>query len=189
MQELIIRKGRPLTKEMRSPYEMGCYDLLDSLGIEYHRIDHEPADSMELCREIDKVLGTEMCKNLFLANRQMTDFYLLMTVGDKPFKTKYLSSQLGVSRLSFAKDDKMWEYLKIHPGAVSVMGLMNDTEKHVKLIVDSDIMKQEYIGCHPCVSTTSMRIKASDIFEKFLSHTGHSVTVVDLPNEEEISQL
>lgn len=183
MEELVIKKGRPMTREMRVVYEMNCYDLLDSLGIEFDRIDHEPADNMELCRAIDEALGARICKNLFLCNRQMTNFYLLMTTGDKPFKTKNLSAQLGVARLSFAGEEKMWEYLKIRPGAVSVLGLMNDTDKRVRLIVDKDVLEGEYIGCHPCVSTTSLRVKTKDIFEKFIQATGHEMTVVDLPFE------
>ena len=185
MDELIIRHGRPITKEMRFIYEMNCYDMLDELGIEFDRIDHAPADNMELCRAIDEALGAEICKNLFLCNRQMTDFYLLMTPGDKPFKTKNLSSQLGVARLSFASEEKMWEYLKIRPGAVSVLGLMNDTDKHVRLIVDKDILNGEYIGCHPCVSTTSLRIKTEDVFGKFIKAVGHEMTVVELPWEND----
>ena len=138
---------------------------------------------MEICREIDKVLGATICKNLFLCNRQQTVFYLLMMPGDNPFKTKELSSQINSSRLSFATPAHMLEYLDIKPGAVSVMGLMNDREKVVNLLVDEDVLKGEYVGCHPCVNTSSLRIRTDDLFEHYLPSTGHTMTVVKLIGE------
>lgn len=182
--ELFLAKGRPLTKEMRLAEEMNCYDFLDDIGVEYYRIDHEPAENMELCRKIDEAMGAKMCKNLFLANRQMTDFYLLMMPGDKPFKTKELSKQLGVARLSFGGEDKMYEYLRIRPGAVSVLGLMNDTENNVRLIVDEDLLGDGYIGCHPCVCTSSLKLKTSDVFGIISEKLAHPYTVVKLGQEE-----
>ncbi len=184
MSELMLVKGRPITREYRFPEELACYDLLDELNVEYYRVDHEPAENMELCRKIDEVMGASMCKNLFLCNRQMTDHYLLMMPADKPFKTKLLSKQLGVARLSFASAEKMQEYLCIKPGAVSVMGLMNDKESNVRLIVDKDLLKCEYIGCHPCVCTSSLRIKTSDIFDVLLPHISHSATFIELEETE-----
>ena len=148
-----LYKGRPEDIIGREEREVRVYDLLDSLGIEYFRTDHEHADTMEECNRIDAVLDVVICKNLFLCNRQKTDFYLLMMPGDKPFKTKELSSQINSARLSFASPDAMLEYLDIKPGAVSVMGLMNDKDNHVKLLVDEDVLKDQYVGCHPCVNT------------------------------------
>ncbi len=184
MNELFLAKGRPITKEMRLAEEMNCYDFLDQIGVEYYRIDHEPAENMELCRRIDETMGAQMCKNLFLCNRQMTDFYLLMMPGDKPFKTKQLSKQLGVSRLSFGNAEKMYEYLKIRPGAVSVLGLMNDTENNVRLLVDEDLLQSEYIGCHPCVCTSSLKLKTCDVFGIIAERLDHGVTVVRLGDED-----
>lgn len=142
--------------------------------------------TMEACEEIDRTLsegvekGVAICKNLFLCNRQATDFYLLLIPGDKPFKTKYLSAQIGSSRLSFAKPEYMEQYLDITPGSVSVLGLMNDTDHKVNLVFDGDILRSEYIGCHPCMNTSSLKIKTSDILEKFLPYTGHTWTSVEL---------
>lgn len=178
-----LHEGRPLTNEGREEREIRVYDLLDKLGIKYLRTDHGRADTMEACYEIDKVLDATICKNLFLCNRQKTQFYLLMMPGDKPFKTKEITSQLGCSRLSFASEDDMVKYLDIHPGAVSVMGLMNDTENRVQLVVDSDILKGEYIGCHPCVCTSSMKIKTADIMDVFLKAVEHEKIVVELVGE------
>lgn len=176
-------KGRPQNMEGRLSREVRVYDLLDSLGIEYLRTDHAQADTMEACNEIDKVLEVLICKNLFLCNRQKTKYYLLMMPGDKPFKTKELSSQINSARLSFASAEAMEEYLDILPGSVSVMGLMNDKENAVTLLVDEDVLEGEYVGCHPCVNTSSLKIKTEDIFDKFLKAVGHTATVVHLSGE------
>ena len=173
-------KGRPESAEGRLPKEMRVYDLLDSLGVEYERIDHEPAMTMEVCAEIDLVLDATICKNLFLCNRQETDFYLLMMPGDKPFKTKELSAQIGSSRLSFAKPDFMERFLDIKPGAVSVMGLMNDKDMNVRLLIDEDVLTGEYFGCHPCVNTSSLKIKTEDLINKILPTVKHTYSTVKL---------
>ena len=179
-----IYEGRPESVEGRLPREVRVYDFLDELGIDYKRVDHETASTMEACEEIYRALGTLMCKNLFLCNRQKTKFYLLMMPGDKKFKTKELSSQINSSRLSFADAEDMLNYLDIEPGAVSVMGLMNDKEHTVQLLVDEDVKKGEYLGCHPCVCTSSMKIKTKDIFEKFLPAVGHEPEIVHLVGED-----
>ena len=176
--------GRPENTEGRLPREVRTYDLLDSLGIAYQRTDHERADNMEACNTIDAVLGVVICKNLFLCNRQKTVFYLLMMPGDKKFRTKELSSQINSARLSFADPEDMLKYLDIEPGAVSIMGLMNDTGHDVQLLVDEDVLKGEYIGCHPCVCTSSLKIRTQDILEKFLPATGHTVRTVRLLGED-----
>ncbi len=180
-----LMKGRPENTSGRLEKEIKVYDLLDSLEIEYERTDHDEANTMEACNEIDKVLDVIICKNLFLCNRQETQFYLLMMPGDKPFKTKDLSKQIGSARLSFGKEKYMEEYLNIRPGAVSVMGLMNDKEHHVQLLLDQPVAESEYLGCHPCVSTSSLKMKTKDILEKFLPAVGHEPIVVDLPLQDE----
>lgn len=178
-----LYKGRPEDLSGREEREVRVYDLLDSLGIEYFRTDHEHADTMEACNRIDAVLEVVICKNLFLCNRQKTDFYLLMMPGDKPFKTKELSSQINSARLSFASPEAMLEYLDIKPGAVSVMGLMNDKDNHVKLLVDEDVLNDEYVGCHPCVNTSSLKLKTEDVFGKYLTAVNHTATTVVLKGE------
>lgn len=176
--------GRPESTEGRLPREVRTYDVLDRLGIPYQRTDHERADNMEACNEIDAVLGVVICKNLFLCNRQKTAFYLLMMPGDKKFKTKELSGQIGSARLSFAEPEDMLKYLDIEPGAVSIMGLMNDRSRAVHLLIDEDVLKHEYIGCHPCVCTSSLKIRTEDILEKFLPFTGHTLRTVKLLGED-----
>ena len=176
-------KGRPETNEGRLEKEIRCYDLLDKLGVEYQRIDHEAAMTMEACVEIDKVLDATICKNLLLCNRQNTAFYLLMIPGDKVFKTSVLSKEIGSSRLSFAKPEYMLEYLDITPGSVSVLGLMNDHDHHVELLVDADVLKGEYFGCHPCINTSSLRLKTADLMEKIIPAMDHPARIVTLPQE------
>ena len=175
--------GRPEDISGRLPREVRTYDFLDGLGIEYIRTDHGLANNMEACYEIDAVLSVVICKNLFLCNRQKTRFYLLMMPGDKKFLTRELSSQINSSRLSFAGPEDMLGLLDIEPGAVSIMGLMNDKDHRVQLLIDEDVLKDEYLGCHPCVCTSSLKIRTKDVIEKFLPATGHDYQTVCLKGE------
>jgi len=177
---MILLNGRPSDCDGRLEKEIRTYDFLDSLNIEYQRVDHEEAMTMEVCEAIDVALGATICKNLFLCNRQETAFYLLMMPADKPFKTKDLSAQINSSRLSFANEKHMLEYLDITPGSVSVLGLMNDKENKVKLLIDSDILKDEYIGCHPCINTSSIRIRTEDMINKVIPALENEVQQVNL---------
>lgn len=195
---LTIYKGRPEDVSNREPREVRVYDLLDSLGIEYDRLDHEPAMTMEVCAEIDtaferttlenfksdmaddKAKHAIICKNLFLCNRQKTKFYLLMIPGDKKFLTKDLSQQINSARLSFADGEAMQKYLDVMPGSVSVMGLMNDADNTVQLLIDSDVLQSDYVGCHPCMNTSSLRMKVKDLTEKVLPAIHHEPVIVTL---------
>ena len=177
-------KGRPIDVTDRLDKEIRTYDLLDSLGIEYERVDHEAAETMEACAEIDVLLEPAViCKNLFLCNSQKTRFYLLAIRGDKKFKTKEISHQINSPRLSFASPEFMEKYLDITPGSVSVLGLMNDIKNNVKLIVDEDVLKEDYFACHPCINTSSLRLKTEDVFGKFLEAIHHDYIVVTLGND------
>lgn len=175
-----LQKGRPADTAGRLEKEIRTYDLLDRLGEEYERIDHEPAMTMEDCKEVDQLLEAVICKNLFLCNRQKTAFYLLMIPDTKVFHTKDLSAQIGSARLSFAKPEYMEEFLDITPGSVSVMGLMNDKEHRVQLLIDEDVLDGEYIGCHPCINTSSIRFKVKDLIEKVIPAMGHDFVKVKL---------
>ena len=181
-----LQKGRPENTDNRLDKEIRVYDFLDKLGIQYQRIDHEAAMTMEACEEIDRALGdnTTICKNLFLCNRQETDFYLLLMPGDKPFKTKDLSAQIHSARLSFAKPEYMEKYLDITPGSVSVLGLMNDSEKKVQLLIDEDVMKELYFGCHPCINTSSLKFTTEDLMQKIIPALEHEPVTVTLPVPE-----
>ncbi len=195
---LTIYKGKPTDTTGRQERELRVYELLDSIGVEYDRLDHEAAMTMEVCAEINAAFGRMtleefnaedniertkhaiICKNLFLCNRQRTKFYLLMIPGDKKFLTKNLSAQINSARLSFAGEEDMLRYLDITPGSVSVMGLMNDSENSVQLLIDSDVLQSEYVGCHPCINTSSLRMKTKDLIEKILPAIHHEPVVVSL---------
>ncbi len=178
-----LENGRPASCEGRLEKEIKVYDLLDSLGISYQRIDHEAAYTMEACEAIDRVLEATICKNLFLCNRQKTNYYLLMIPGDKVFKTKELSHQIGSARLSFGTPEAMEELLDVTPGSATIMGLMNDPDNKVQLLVDENVLKGEYLGCHPCVNTSSLRLKTADVFGPILAAMHHNMITVKLTGE------
>ena len=182
---MILENGRPHSAEGRLDKEMRAYDFLDSLGIEYGRIDHEAAMTMEVCEDIDRALHATICKNLFLCNRQATEFYLLLMPANKPFKTKFLSKELCVSRLSFADGRFMEELLDITPGSLSPLGLYNDLDRAVNLVIDDELKGQEYIGMHPCINTSTLKIKAEDLLDRILPATKHTYRFVTLPRYEE----
>ena len=177
---LELKNGHPEDVSNRLEKEIRCYDFLDNLNVQYQRVDHDAADTMEICEEIDKTLGAVICKNLFLCNRQETVFYLLMIPADKVFKTKDISAQIGSSRLSFANADHMLKYLDITPGSVSVLGLMNDKENDVMLLIDEDVLNDEYFGCHPCINTSSLKIKTADLIDKIIPALKHNFIKVKL---------
>ena len=177
-----LQKGRPENTDNRLDKEIRVYDFLDKLGIQYQRIDHEAAMTMEACEEIDRALGdnTTICKNLFLCNRQKTTFYLLCMPPDKPFHTKDLSAQINSSRLSFAPEESLWELLRCHPGSATILGLANDTEHRVRLLIDREVYDAPFFSCHPCICTSTLKLKTADVLEKLLPHTGHTPVIVDL---------
>ena len=183
LDQITLAVGAPAELAARDPRERRCYEFLDRLGVSYRRADHAPAATMELCREIETSLGCPICKNLLLTNRQQTDFYLLLMEGDKVFKTKYLSKALGCARLSFATDEQMEQLVDITPGSLSVLGLMNDPEKRVRLVIDRPVLEQPEIGFHPCLNTSTLAVSMTDFREKLLPALGHEATVVELPVE------
>ena len=176
--------GRPENCTERLEKEVRVYDLLDSLGIAYQRIDHEAAMTMEACAAVEEVLDATICKNLLLCNRQCTAFYMLMIPGNKVFKTSILSKKIGSSRLSFAAAEYMEQFLDITPGSLSVLGLMNDRENRVQLLIDADVLKGEYFGCHPCINTSSLRLRTADLLEKILPAVHHEPIIVELETPE-----
>ena len=196
--KLTIYKGRPGNITGRQEREVRVYDLLDSIGVDYDRLDHAPAMTMEVCDAVNAAFGRMtleefkaedsndrtkhaiICKNLFLCNRQKTKFYLLMIPGDKKFLTKNLSAQINSSRLSFAGEEDMQKFLDVTPGSVSVLGLMNDHGHIVQLLIDSDVLQSEYVGCHPCINTSSLRMKTKDLMEKVIPALQHEPAIVNL---------
>lgn len=176
-------QGRPEDCSGREAREVAVYDLLDSLKVDYERVDHEAVMTMEGCQAIDRALDVVMCKNLFLCNRQKTQFYLLLMPADKPFKTKEFSAKMGCARVSFANEEAMEAYLGLRPGAVTVLGLMNDRDNHVQLVIDRDVINSPYLGCHPCVNTSSLKISVQDLLDKILPEVHHEYTILELTGE------
>lgn len=166
--------------DQRQPKETAVYDLLEKLKMPFVRLDHDAAGHIEGCREVGRILGIDIWKNLFLCNRQKTDFYLLSMPGEKAFHTKDITGQLGCSRLSFAAPEPMERFLNVTPGSVSVLALMNDTGRRVRLLLDRDLLNKEYFGCHPCLNTTSLKIRTEDLLQKFLPYVGHEPTFLTL---------
>jgi len=175
-----VYKGRPQDSAGRLDKEIRVYNLLDELGIEYFRIDHEPLETMEACRGVDEALEVTICKNLFLCNSQKTNFYLLIMPGYKKFMTKDLSKQIGSARLSFGPSEYMERFLDISPGSVSIMGLMNDKDNQVRLLIDEEILKETFFACHPCINTSSIRFSTVDLLNKVIPAMGHEPTFVNL---------
>ena len=178
-----IYDGRPESDKGRDRVELECYDFLDALGVKYCRIDHEPTDTMESCREVKSLLGLTVCKNLFLTNRSGKEMYLLLMPGEKSFRTSVVSKLIGTSRLSFGKPELMEKMIHTKPGSASVLGLMYDKEGLVKLVIDRQTISQEYFGCHPCKNTSSIRMRTEDLLEKVLPGTGHEPMIIDIPME------
>ena len=176
--DTVCHSGRP--SDPRSAKETACYDLLDSLGIAYERVDHDAAMTMELCHAAEGVLHISICKNLFLCNRQKTNFYLLCMPPHKAFHTKDLSHQIGSARLSFAPEEQLWDLLHCTPGSATILGLMNDDKNRVQLLIDKETYEAEYFSCHPCLCTSTIKLKTSDVKNMLLPKVHHEPIVVEL---------
>lgn len=173
-----IYTTRPTDERLEK--ENRVYDLLEELNIPFIRIDHDAMNTIDECQDVDKFLGVEICKNLFLCNSQKTKFYLLMMPGHKKFVTRDFCKQINSSRLSFAPPEYMETYLDLTPGSASILGLMNDHEHHVQLVMDQEVVDQPLIGCHPCINTSRLTLSTNDVLNKFLPYTNHDVLYVNL---------
>ncbi len=175
-----VFSGRPESADGRLEKELAVYDFLDSLGISYERVDHPPADTIEDCLEVEKVIGVGICKNLFVCNRTKTEYYMIMMSGHKSFRTAEVSKKLGTSRLSFASAEDMEKLLGVTPGSVTVMALKNESARRVQLVIDRDIINGDYIRCHPCINTSTLKIKTEDLLRVFLMKVGHTPRIIDI---------
>ena len=102
---------------------------------------------------------------------------------EKEVRTYDLLDKLGIARLSFASPEDMEQYLDCTPGSSSIMGLANDTENKVQLLMDEDVKAGEYLGCHPCINTSSLKLRTADVLEKFLPAVHHAPIFVHLTGE------
>lgn len=160
--------------------EQQVYDVLDELQIAYIKTSHEPAATMEACLALEAVIQAKICKNLFLCNRQKTNFYLLLMPGDKPFKTKDISKQINSARLSFGSDEDLLELLNLTPGSCTIFGLLFDKQHTVQLLIDKDVLKEERFGCHPCINTSTIGLYTNDLVNKIIPYLGHNFIEVTL---------
>ena len=174
-----LYKGRPVDIENRQDKEKRCYDFLDGLGVEYEVVDHDEASDMEKCKEIEGALEVKICKNIVLCNRQETRFFLFMMPGDKKYVTKDISKKLDMSRLSFAKENYLKEFLDVTPGSVSVLGLLNDKDNRVELVIDKDVIQADFIRCHPCENTSTLKISTEDFLNKIIPALGKEAKIID----------
>ncbi len=165
-----------------SEKEKQVLEKLTALGIPYAGVTHTHADTIADCHAVEAALGAPICKNLFLCNAQKTAYYLLILPGDKVFKTKYLSKQINSARLSFGDAGAMERLLGCTPGSASALGLLFDTEKQVRFLIDNDLMQEEFWGFHPCLNTATLRISRTGFTDIFLPALGVSPTFVDLPD-------
>ena len=174
-----VYRGVPKDIDSRQEKERKCYDFLSKLGIDYEVVDHEEASDMDRCREIESVLGVKICKNIMLCNRQESRFFIFMMPGDKKYITKEFSKKIGMSRLSFAKEKYLKEFLNVSSGSVSVLALLNDTDNKVELVIDRDVIQQDHIRCHPCVNTSTLKIKTEDFLNKIIPALKKEVMIID----------
>ena len=180
--ETKLFKGRPAEMPC-TEMENRVYDFLDSLNIDYETLKHPAAFTIEECHKIRDIVNVPVFKNLFLTNKQQTQFYLLLMPGEKVFKTKYLSAQIGAARLSFADENHMMKYLGVTPGSVTPMGLINDTNKEIRFLIDEDVKNYPAFACHPCINSASVVMTLKDLTETVIPASGHGIQWVTLPWE------
>ncbi len=180
--------GRPRmikeVEQMHDERDLLAEQALIELNIPFVRYEHEAARTMEDCESIGKDIGACHMKNLFLVNRQGTDFYLVLMDGHKSFRTAEVSKKLGVARLSFASPEQLYERLRLEPGAVTALGLLFDEKRIVTVVLDTDVLTYPYVCLHPCVSTASLAIKPEDLL-RFISHRGNELKTMKIEGKTE----
>lgn len=166
-----LAKGKNVTQDK-------VFDLLDQLKIPYECVENEVVETMEECKELDEVLGTEIRKSLFLRNQKKTAFFLVVLPAEKQLDIKELGKKLGAGKLSFASEEYMVKYLGCHPGSASVMGTINDEEDYVKVIFDKEVADAEWFGCNPGINTAHLKLKTRDLLNKFLPKIYHKAEII-----------
>lgn len=173
-----VHQGAP--DDQRQGLESQAYDTLKKLGIPFERVDNDAVEAMADCVEISERLGAEIRKTVLLCNRQKTEYHMLIMSADKPFVTKDYSEAVGCARMSFASGDAMVELLGQPPGTASVMGLLNDGDGRVKLLIEESVANEDWFACNPGVNTSHIRFRTKDLVEKLLPAIGHGVTIIKL---------
>lgn len=156
------------------------YQTLVKLHIPFERVHTDEAITMEDCTQIDATLKMKMVKTLFLCNRQKTNYYLFITCGTKPFRSKDFSNALGVPRVSFAPVDKMEELLQTKVGAATVFSALLDKNQQVQIVFDKDVLAEEWYGCSDGTTTGYMKVRTAQILHEFLTFAGHTPAVIEV---------
>jgi len=166
--------------EFKTVLQEKTYRALQELHIPFERVDTDEAITMEDCIQINKVLNVKVVKTLFLCNRQQTSFYLFITAGDKPFKTKDFSKALGVSRVSFAPADLMEKMLGTKVGATTVFSALLDKDNAIPVVFDKEVTCEEWYGCTDGTTTCYMKVKTEHILHAFLPYTKHLPLIIEV---------
>ena len=153
---------------------------LEKIGTEYEIVTHPPVFTLEECQAVNGLIGGRICKNLLLRTDSGKVVYLLMIRDDKRFVTKEVSKKLGCSRLSFASGEYMENLLNTTPGSLSITSLFFDSEKKVALAIDADVLKEEYICCHPSDNTATLKIKTQDVLQKLVPALGIEPKIIEI---------
>lgn len=169
-----------IPSEFENGIQENIYLLLEKLGIDFTRVENEPAVSMEDCKNIDKAFGEETIKTIFLTNRQKTKFYLLSMPASKPFITKDFGSALEIPRVSFADGELLLEMLGTPHGAATPLSIIRDEENKILMVIDEDIMKKEKLVVTDSTLHGYICLKGKDLVEKFLPVSGHQPILVKL---------
>lgn len=167
-------------EEYKTPLQKETYTYLNKLGIPYERVDTDEAITMEDCILINEKLDMKMVKTLFLCNRQKTVFFLFITTGDKPFKSKEFGNAVKCSRVSFAPEELMDEMLGTKIGAATIFSTITDFDRDLQVIIDKEVADEEYYGCSDGTTTCYMKIKTADIIQKFLPNVKHKPKIIEI---------
>ncbi|MBT2259785.1 YbaK/EbsC family protein (plasmid) [Priestia megaterium] len=167
-------------KKYSTPLQESTYLALQQLNIPFQRVDTDEAITMDDCTLINNKLNMKMVKTLFLCNRQQTSFYLFITKGDKPFRSKDFSSALNIARVSFAPEELMKEMVGTKIGAATVFSALLDKNNNVQIVFDKDVMSEEWYGCSDGTTTGYMKVKTEQIINDFLPYTNHKVSIIEV---------
>ncbi|GLQ23805.1 DNA-binding protein [Algimonas ampicilliniresistens] len=160
------------------PNEPQLYALLDQLGIAHQTEEHEAVFTVEESRDIKARLPGGHSKNLFLKDKA-GQFVLISALADTPIKLNRLHAHLGMKRLSFGREEALFDHLGVRPGSVTVFSVMNDTNAQVRLVLDAALFEQEFVWFHPLRNTASTRVRADDLIA-FAKATEHDPLILDL---------
>jgi Ala-tRNA(Pro) deacylase len=154
-------------------------DFLNQLNIKYDIYEHTPLPTIETAMEVWKDIDSTHCKNLFFRNHKGNRHYLVILNSNHKLDIRDLEQRLRQGKISFASQKRMDKYLGLNAGSVSPFGLINDSENHVHVFLDQNLLRSEKISFHPNINTASVVISFND-FIKYLDHTGNTFEFLEL---------